>query len=55
MACFKRAREVGAEIKLVVRPDGVVHAMLQLTRLDGVFEIFGDEKQAAASFNSGLS
>jgi anti-anti-sigma factor len=55
VACLKRVREVGGEIKLVVRPDGVVHGMLQLTKLDGVFEIFGDENQAAASFSSGLS
>lgn len=55
VACFKRVREIGGEIKLVVRPDGIVHEMLQLTRLDGVFEIFGDERQAAASFASGLS
>ena len=55
VACLKRVREIGGEIKLVVRPDGVVHEMLQLTKLDGVFEIFGDENQAAASFASGLS
>lgn len=54
-ACLKRVREVGGEVKLVVRPDGIVHELLQLTKLDAVFEIFGDERQAAASFASGLS
>jgi len=52
VACLKRVREVGGDIKLVVRPDGIVHEMLQLTRLDTAFEIFGDEKQAAASYSS---
>jgi len=55
IACLKRVREIGGDIKLVVRPDGIVHDMLQMTRLDTVFEIFGDENQAAASFASGLS
>lgn len=55
VACYKRVLEVGGEMKLVVRPDGVVHEMLQMTRLDSVFEIFGDEKQATASFTTGLS
>ena len=53
VACFKRVREVGGEVKLVVQPDGAVHEMLQLTRLDSVFEIFGDERQAASSFVCG--
>ena len=55
IACLKRVREFGGDIKLVVRPDGIVHDMLQMTKLDTIFEIFGDEQQAAASFSSGLS
>jgi anti-sigma B factor antagonist len=55
VACLKRVREFGGDIKLVVRPDGIVHDLLQLTKLDTVFEIFGDENQAARSFSSGLS
>jgi anti-sigma B factor antagonist len=55
VACLKRVREAGGDIKLVVRPDGIVHDLLQMTRLDTVFEIFGDENHAAASFSSGLS
>jgi len=36
-----------------VLPDGIVHEMLQLTNLDRVFEIFGDEGQAALGFAPG--
>ncbi len=50
IACVKRARERGGDVKLVVVPDGIVHELLQLTGLDRVFEIFGDENEAATSF-----
>ncbi len=55
VACLKRAREDGGDLKLVVRPDGIVHELLQLMRLDRVFQIFGDEKEAAAAFTVGLN
>jgi anti-anti-sigma factor len=50
VACAKRARERGGDLKLVVVPDGIVHALLQLTGLDRVFEIFGDEGEALLSY-----
>ena len=53
VACYKRARERGGDIKLVVIPDGIIHELLQMTCLDGVFQIFGDESEAAAQFNAG--
>ena len=52
VACFKRARERGGDVKLVVVPDGIVHELVQLTGLDRVFQIYGDEGEAASSFNS---
>ena len=50
VACLKRAREDGGDLKLVVRPQGIVHELLQLMHLDRVFQIFGDEKEAYAAF-----
>jgi anti-anti-sigma factor len=51
VACVKRARERGGDVKLVVIPDSIVHELLQLTGLDRVLEIFGDENEAAVSFS----
>ncbi len=48
VACLKRARECGGDVKLVVSPGSVVHQLLELTRLDAVFQIFGDEDEAIA-------
>lgn len=55
VACLKRAREDGGDLKLVVRPNGIVHELLQIMRLDRIFQIFGDEKEAAAAFTVGLN
>lgn len=55
VACLKRARENGGDLKLVVRPHGIVHELLQLMRLDRIFQIFGDEKEATAAFTVGLN
>jgi anti-sigma B factor antagonist len=55
VACLKRAREQGGDLKLVVRPHGIVHELLQLMRLDRIFQIFGDEKEATAAFTLGLN
>ena len=52
VACVKRAREYGGDLKLVVRPQGIVHELLQLMQLDRVFQIFGDEKEAYAAFSN---
>ena len=50
VACYKRAVERGGDIKLVVIPDGMTHSLLQLSGLDHVFQIYSDEREAAASF-----
>ncbi len=55
VTCLKRAREYGGDLKLVVRPDGIVHELLQLMHLDHIFQIFGDEKEATAAFTVGLN
>jgi len=55
VACLKRARQSGGDVKLVVRPDGIVHELLQMMCLDRVFQIFGDEKEATAAFTLGLT
>jgi len=49
VACFKRAVEKGAKIKLV-NPSGKVQDLLILTRLQEIFEIFRDEREALSSF-----
>lgn len=49
VACYKRAREKGGIVKLL-RPSGKVQDLLVLTKLEEVFENFGDEKSALASF-----
>ncbi|MFQ5669459.1 MAG: STAS domain-containing protein [Acidobacteriota bacterium] len=49
VACHKRALEKGGELKLL-NPSGKVYDLLQLTKLDEVFETFKDEKEALVSF-----
>ncbi len=49
VACFKRALEKGAKVKLV-NPSGKVQDLLILTRLQEIFEIFRDEREALGSF-----
>jgi anti-sigma B factor antagonist len=49
VACFKRASEAGAKLKLL-NPSGRVSDLLSLTKLQQVFEIFADEKEALVSF-----
>ena len=53
VACLKRAREYGGDLKLVVRPQGIVHELLQLMKLDRVFQIFSDNMEASARFSTG--
>ena len=49
VACYKRAAETGASVKLL-NPSGRVSDLLSLTKLQEVFEIFKDEKEALTSF-----
>jgi anti-sigma B factor antagonist len=53
VAGLKRARQSGGDIRLVISPDGMVHAMLEITRLDHVFQIFGTPDDARLSFAAG--
>jgi anti-sigma B factor antagonist len=49
VACYKRAREKGGMVKLL-KASGKVADLLQLTKLQEVFETFEDEKEAVSSF-----
>lgn len=49
VACLKRVKEKGGMIKLL-NASGKVYDLLQLTKLDDVFESFKDEKEAIESF-----
>jgi anti-sigma B factor antagonist len=49
VACYKRAAEKGAKLKLL-NPGGKVQDLLVLTRLQEIFEIFRDESDAIDSF-----
>jgi len=49
VACYKRAKEKNGTVKLL-NPSGKVYDLLQLTKLEEVFETFRDEKEALVSF-----
>ena len=49
VACYKRAKEKSGTVKLL-NPTGKVYDLLQLTKLEEVFETFADEKEALVSF-----
>ena len=49
VACYKRAKEKGAAMKLL-NPSGKVQDLLILTRLQEVFDIYRDEREALTSF-----
>ncbi len=49
VACYKRAKEKDGIVKLL-NPSGKVYDLLQLTKLEEVFETFKDEKEALVSF-----
>ncbi len=49
VACYKRAKEKAGTVKLL-NPSGKVHDLLQLTKLEEVFDTFNDEKEALVSF-----
>ena len=49
VACYKRAREKGASLKLL-NPNGKVQDLLILTKLQEIFDIYRDEREALASF-----
>lgn len=49
VACYKRAREKGGAVRLL-NPSGKVFDLLQLTKLEQVFDTFRDENEALKSF-----
>lgn len=49
VACYKRSKEKGGTVKLL-RPSGKVLDLLQLTKLEEVFDVYTDEKLALVSF-----
>ncbi|HEU5181875.1 MAG TPA: STAS domain-containing protein [Candidatus Polarisedimenticolia bacterium] len=49
VACYKRAAETGAKLKLL-NPSGRVSDLLSLTKLQQVFDIYNEEKEALATF-----
>ena len=49
VACYKRAKEKGVALKLL-NPNGKVQDLLILTKLQEIFDIFSDEREALASF-----
>ena len=49
VACYKRSAEAGAKLKLL-NPSGRVSDLLSLTKLQQVFDIYNDEKDALVSF-----
>ena len=51
VACFKRARQRQAELKLLLVRGGRPEELLRLASLDRVFEVYHDEGRAIESFN----
>ena len=49
VACYKRAKERDGVVKLV-NPTGKVYDLLQLTKLEEIFDVYRDEKEALVSF-----
>ena len=49
VACYKRSKEKGGSVKLL-KPSGKVLDLLQLTKLEEVFDTYSDEKEALVSF-----
>lgn len=49
VACYKRTKEKGGTVKLL-KPSGKVSDLLQLTKLEEVFDTYADEREALVSF-----
>jgi len=49
VACYQRAKEKEGTVKLL-NPSGKVYDLLQLTKLEEVFETYRDEGEALGSF-----
>ena len=51
VACYKRAKEKDGTVKLL-NPSGKVYDLLQLTKLEEVFETYKNEGEALVSFKT---
>jgi len=49
VACYKRAKEKEGTVKLL-NPSGKVYDLLQLTKLEDVFDTYKNEQEAVDSF-----
>ena len=52
VTCFRHAADRASTLKLV-NPKKRVYDLLQVVKLDRIFECFDDEQQAVASFGAG--
>jgi anti-anti-sigma factor len=50
VACLKRAKQRGAEMKLVLTRGSMVQKVIELSSLDQIFELFFDEQEAVDAF-----
>ena len=50
VACLKRAKEHGAEMKLVLTRGSMVQKVIELSSLDQIFELFFDKQEAVNDF-----
>jgi anti-anti-sigma factor len=50
VACFKRAREAGGEVKILLEQGSRIDDLMRLTGLNNVLDVFSDESEALASF-----
>jgi len=50
VACYKRAADSAAVIKIALRQDGLVRHVFKFTGLENALEVFDEEKDAVSSF-----
>ena len=51
VACYQRAAESAAVMKIALGPEGQVRRVFELSGLDRAIEVFDEEQQAVASFS----
>ena len=51
VACYKRAAENAAVMKIALKADGLVRHVFKFTGLENALEVFDEEKDAIASFS----
>ena len=50
VACYQKAAESAAVIKIALKADGLVRHVFKFTGLENALEVFDEEKDAIASF-----